>query len=77
MRFVKRAESEYNSPRDRRDCVSMEPGLMLTVFSGRKVNDRRRMSRRSFLQVGTCTVGGLSLSDVLTLEAAQAVETPF
>ena len=50
---------------------------MLTVFSGKKMESRRRMSRRSFLQVGTCTVGGLSLSDVLALEAAQAVETPF
>jgi len=50
---------------------------MLTLFSGNNIRHPERMSRRSFLQVGTCAVGGLSLGDVLALEAAQAVETPF
>ena len=50
---------------------------MLTVFSDDNAKRHHGLSRRSFLQVGTCTIGGLSLGDVLTLEAAQAVETPF
>ena len=50
---------------------------MLTVFTDNTAKRGATVSRRSFLQVGTCTVGGLSLGDVLTLEAAQAVETPF
>ena len=50
---------------------------MLTVFSDNNSTPRQGMTRRAFVQAGTCTVGGFSLADMLRLEAAQAVETPF
>ena len=50
---------------------------MLTVFSDNTSSFRQGMTRRAFVQAGTCTVGGFSLADMLRLEASQAVETPF
>lgn len=50
---------------------------MLTVFPDKHPSHGRRLSRRSFLQVGTSTIGGLTLGDLLALEAAPVVETPF
>ena len=51
--------------------------VMLTIFPHDNPTPSDRMWRRSFLQVGTCLLGGLSLSDLLQLQAAPAVETPF
>ena len=49
---------------------------MLTLFSDNPTNRPNRISRRSFVQIGTCARGGISLRDLLQLQAA-AVETNF
>ena len=43
---------------------------MLTLFSDNPTNRPNRISRRSFVQIGTCALGGISLRDLLQLQAA-------
>ena len=50
---------------------------MLTLFADNPTTRRRPLSRRSFVQIGTCAIGGLSLSDLLRVQAAPVVETDF
>ena len=45
---------------------------MLTVRARGRQQNRRGPSRRNFLSVGTLTLGGLSLADLLRLEASGA-----